>query len=105
MKVTTNNLNLIEYKITKQCKEVFENVLNLIAKKKRKIIETQDLLLAFASTADTGAAYSLGRFSITKKKLEDEIKQAKLMDKRYIEINEDEFEQNDLFMNHQQTKR
>ena len=33
MKVTTNNLNLIEYKITKQCKEVFENVLNLIAKK------------------------------------------------------------------------
>ena len=79
MKVTTNNLNLIEYKITKQCKEVFENVLNLIAKKKRKIIETQDLLLAFASTADTGAAYSLGRFSITKKKLEDEIKQAKLL--------------------------
>lgn len=103
MTATTNNV--IEYKITKQCKEAFENVLNLIAKKKRKIIETQDLLLAFASTADTGAAYSLGRFSITKKKLEDEIKQAKLMDKRYIEIDEDEFEQNDLFISQKKKRK
>ncbi|MCI2847730.1 AAA family ATPase [Staphylococcus hominis] len=103
MTATTNNV--IEYKITKQCKEAFEKVLNLIAKKERKIIETQDLLLAFASTADTGAAYSLGRFSITKKKLEDEIKQAKLMDKRYIEINEDEFEQNDLFISQKKKRK
>ncbi|HEL9630566.1 TPA: ATP-dependent Clp protease ATP-binding subunit [Streptococcus suis] len=48
----------------------------IIKKKTYKVIESQDILLAIVSTLDTGAAYALGRSSITKSKIAKEIQSA-----------------------------
>lgn len=61
------------FRVTRQCKEVFEAVQAIVKEKVYKVIETQDMLLAAASTNDTGVAYALGRHSLTKSKLNDEI--------------------------------
>lgn len=83
--------NMLEYNITKQCKDSFLNVAEVVAKKERKVIESQDILLAFAITADTGAAYALGRFSITSKKIKNEIQQADIVENRHIELEDKDY--------------
>lgn len=103
--MNTSKNSLLDYNITKQCKNAFENVVEIVSNKKIKAIETQDLLLAFATTADTGAAYALGRFSITKKKVENEIIQAQLVDERYMDIDEDENEGRDIILSHKRKRK
>ncbi|RZI01760.1 ATP-dependent Clp protease ATP-binding subunit [Staphylococcus condimenti] len=70
------------YNLTRQCKETFEAVLLIVKEKRYKVIETQDLLLAAVSTNDTGAAYALGRYSLTKSKVKDEIVSAEMVETR-----------------------
>ncbi|MCG1081217.1 ATP-dependent Clp protease ATP-binding subunit [Staphylococcus epidermidis] len=68
---------------------MFLNVNKIVSKKKYKIIESQDLLLAFVITKDTGASYALGHYSITKRKIKNEISSAQTVKERY-ENNENE---------------
>lgn len=64
------------YKVTRQLKTALEMLDPIIKKKTYKVIESQDILLAIVSTLDTGAAYALGRSSITKSKIAKEIQSA-----------------------------
>lgn len=86
------NNNIKEYQISRQCRDVFLNVNDIVSKKQYQIIESQDLLLAFVITKDTGASYALGHHSITQKKIKDEINSAQTVKERYINI---EKEKND----------
>lgn len=61
--------NLKNYQVSRQCRDMFLNVNEIVSKKKYKIIESQDLLLAFVITKDIGASYALGHYSITKRKI------------------------------------
>lgn len=80
------NNNIKEYQISRQCRDVFLNVNDIVSKKQYQIIESQDLLLAFVITKDTGASYALGHHSITQKKIKDEISSAQTVKERYINI-------------------
>ncbi|HFI2447996.1 TPA: AAA family ATPase [Streptococcus suis] len=64
------------YKVTRQLKTALEMLNPIIKQKTYKVIESQDILLAIVSTLDTGAAYALGRSSITKSKIAKEIQSA-----------------------------
>ncbi|MCG7819560.1 AAA family ATPase [Staphylococcus epidermidis] len=81
--------NLKDYQVSRQCRDMFLNVNKIVSKKKYKIIESQDLLLAFVITKDTGASYALGHYSITKRKIKNEISSAQTVKERY-ENNENE---------------
>lgn len=81
--------NIKEYQISRQCRDMFLNVNEIVSKKQYQIIESQDLLLAFVITKDTGASYALGHYSITKRKIKNEISSAQTIKERY-ENNEDE---------------
>lgn len=90
MIMTSTTNNVLKYQLTKQCKQAFEKVISLVEVKERKVIESQDVLLALTITADTGATYSLGRSSITSKKLRDEIQFADIVDKRQMDSNDND---------------
>lgn len=81
--------NLKNYQVSRQCRDMFLNVNEIVSKKKYKIIESQDLLLAFVITKDIGASYALGHYSITKRKIKKEISSAQTVKERYGN-NEDE---------------
>ncbi|HHA7017474.1 TPA: AAA family ATPase [Staphylococcus aureus] len=72
------------FRVTRQCKKAFEIVQDIVKDKEYKVIETQDMLLAVALTNDTGAGYALGRHSLTRTKLRDEIITSDRVKKRDI---------------------
>ncbi|MDY4511541.1 ATP-dependent Clp protease ATP-binding subunit [Streptococcus hyovaginalis] len=75
---------IINYKVSRQLKEALVQLNEIVKKKEYQVIESQDILLAIASTLDAGAAYALGRSSITKSKISKEIKSAKHVKTREV---------------------
>ncbi|WP_024380473.1 AAA family ATPase [Streptococcus suis] len=72
----------ISYKVSRQLKEALFKLQEIIPTKDYKIIESQDILMAILSVADTGMGYALGHHSLTRTKLQTELKNSVLVEER-----------------------
>lgn len=72
----------ISYKVSRQLKAALLKLQELISIKDYKIIESQDIMMAILSVVDTGLGYALGYHSLTRSKLQIELKNSVLVEKR-----------------------